>query len=460
MPPSNTSSGTATLISSLPYDFIQTDINDTGVNYTVWYKFVAPTPSRVVGAWGWSGNVSSGYRPTVFCYDSGVNPILGISAQNKPIQFPVTAGQTYYLEFRKNLDNAGPNQVEVKCQVAPLGTIANGNIIVNDDTGGFPVAILSQNTDNTVINFVDNFAGGEAGDILISGIMCFEDNTNGTIKIYDSTFTLQQTTAVQNGTIRIKRNANSDKFWVVTYPVGGPVIARSLSTAGAFGSSFTLTTATNSCQSACANAGDHILYYAEIGASAIKRWNLDTNTALSDLAAAITNLQVPDIQVLSDTTIAVLYRNQATQAISLYQYNTTGTILHNYNIITQTGTVLPRMSWASNNPATVWIMYHTSGGQSIFVNVRLSDGTIIASRTQTEFEGGAYTGTATATPNARFGNSFSCPFFLMTGIADIGPDGLYVLTPALTHDVIFSGDSTTLNTKILDPFGTLYPSGD
>src|SRR4030095_10552830 len=99
MPPANTTSGTATLITAFPYDYTQTDIYDAGVNYDVWYRFECPTGVCNMGAFAWTNATGPNYYPMLEPLQADLTSLEGITAVNKPCQFAVVAGQTYYLKI-------------------------------------------------------------------------------------------------------------------------------------------------------------------------------------------------------------------------------------------------------------------------------------------------------------------------------------------------------------------------
>src|SRR5260370_38634536 len=113
MPPPNISFATAVDLGVLPANVVL-NVHDggTGLNYTVYYKFTAPVGARVIGAWGFSGNLGAGYRPVLRPYlgpAGAPTQILGIgSRENVPVQFPVVAGQEYFLELNKNAIDTAP----------------------------------------------------------------------------------------------------------------------------------------------------------------------------------------------------------------------------------------------------------------------------------------------------------------------------------------------------------------
>lgn len=453
MPPSNITFETATTISSFPFDFTQTDINDGGVNFTVFYRFIAPAGARVVGAWGFSGNIGSGYRPNLQPFNGPASSptfVLSIFSQNKPIQFPVIPGNEYFLRFAKNIDTAGPEDIRVRVEIAPQAVSLVDSIMIHDDTTGFPMAALSKTLDNTVNGFVNDIAAGEAGDILASGVFALEEASDNTIKIYSPSFNLIVQTPVQTGTIRIRGNRGTNRFWIGISE--NPAKAKYLTQSGVFGTQFTLTGNAHM-ESLAANNDETILYFANLGFGVpLKRWDLVLNSAMSDLAPILGDYQIPDIIVLADGTILALYRSNSTNDVQVKRYNFSGTVLNTYSLGIQGGGTMPRMSYSPDNPLSFWVFTHNSVGQSIFRNVRVSDGAILTTRTQTEYEGGVFVGAETATPPSRFGNSFSCTIFIME-VGDNPFSGIYVLEVGKRNDTLYSSLSpvTTENRKIPDP---------
>ena len=416
MPPPNTTFATATQLPAFPCDVSQSDINDAGVNYTVYYKFTSSHSSRVIGAWGFSGNIGSGYRPVIRAYHGPVGApvqILAIATTNMPIQFPVLPDTEYFLEFTKNLDNAGPNSLRVRCEDCPLGNPSGGDIIVNDDTTGFPMWIGTPTVDNETRTFIKDMPAGEAGDIIPTGVLCLEESNVSSIKLFSTTaFTQISNTGPLNETIRIKSNADRNLFYIGTY-TGGVAKFRTLTPAGVLSGTTTLTAMVNM-DGLCADVGNSILYVAQFGAAgAVKRWNISGGAFLSDLAAGIANYQIPDIIILAGD-IFVLYHNLVTQDVNVKRYNAAGAVVTTYNLGVQTGLTKPRMTWAADTPNSFWVMTHNTGGQSIFTNIKVSDASVITTRLQREYEGGAYEGAETATPDARFGSSTSCPFMILS----------------------------------------------
>lgn len=429
MPPVNVSFALATDLGALAADVTQTDINDAGVNSTVFYKFTAPLNSKVVGAWAFSGNIGAGYRPTIRPYDNAFNQILGIGAQNKPIQFPVTEGLVYYLEVTKNTDTVGPEDVRIRVEVAPNNPVKQNDIAVNDDTGGFPLAILAGDADNLVRRFIKSVVAGEAGDILHVGdrALLSDEFIGLNYVLYDWNFAeiLRIPTAVE-GNLRVRANQTLGKFFIGEHGnVSGPVKAkwRSVTLAGVASAAVELPDW--GLAALCSNNDETILYYNRIVSDPIKRWNITTGVALSDLAVGMANYVVMDILVLKDDSIVVGYYRSSTRDIQILRYDAAGATLNTYAIGVQGGSTLPRLAYALDDPNSFWLWMHTST-LSEFNNIKASDGSILELRTHTEYENGALVAGETVTPTSRFGNSFSCPFMIMPTAS---PAGIFMIVP-------------------------------
>lgn len=436
MAPSNTSFAAATEIASFPYDFTQTDINDGGTNFTVYYKFTAPTGAKVIAAWGFSGNIGSGYRPTLRPYlgpAGSPTQVLGIGSQNKPIQFPVDEGEEYFLEFTKNLDDAGPNELRVRVEVAPNSAVQEGDIAVNDDNSGFPTVILSPTVDFLVRRFYKGTASSDDGNILYPAqqIMLVE-SSDDTYRLYNYNFEqIAQFNAIGDGSLRVSPNNESNKWYIGSTGAGGPSATKARYATvvnGVLGTVVNLSTVSSGMTCLAANLDDTILYHAGLGSSVntpVKRWDIVNGVALSDLAAGVANYQNEDIMVLSDGTILVsYYKSSEPRDFFVRQYDPDGTLLNTYNFGSDITGIVPKICRALDDPDTFWAWTQSdSSGENIdtFSNVRISDGTVLSSVNHVTYTVGVYDGEETATPSGRLGNSTSCTFFIMpsTGIPSL-----------------------------------------
>ncbi len=416
--PSNTTSTTAVVVTTLPYTVLQTDINDTlGVTQTVWYKYTADADDIVIGAFGF-GDLTT-YRPRTRVYiESGGSPVayLNIVARNKAVQFPVVDTETYYLSFESLGGNVTPAELSLNIQNAPNLNAPIGSILVNDDTDGFPLVILSSST-GAVLQFQYPFPAGEAGDVLENGLMLVEDNDANTVVVYDTTFTVVTTHAIGNSPC-IRACHGADNFYVARQV--NPVVVHIVDSTGALsGTTHTLTAVTTVKAIAAAN-DESVLYHAlNTSGSAVKQWDLVGGAALADLAAGLAGYYIPDILVLADDTIIVLFVHAVFGTTQVRRFNASGTLLNTYDMGDSklpAGTN-PRLAYSVDDPDSFWVWTHDLSpdveGISRFREVQVSDGTILSEVESTEYETGIYEPDTTATPITRFGNSFSCPFFLI-----------------------------------------------
>lgn len=453
MAPTNTSFLSARQISSLPFDVTQTDINDGGVNFTVYYKFTAPENARVIGAWGFSGNVGSGYRARLEPYNGPAGSptqILSISELNKPIQFPVVPGQEYFLEFEKNSDTAGPEDLRVQVYVAPLEDIVDGNILVNDDSNGFPLAVLSESVDHEVINFVKDIAAGEGGDIF-RGIIVLEKFSDNTIRVYNNEFTEISNLSMAAGTPRIRTCRGLKKFFMANSR--NPSTIQDILLTGAYGAVNLTTTYTSVLGFAVSNDGLIAYNSSNTSGSAIRRWDMSLNVAMADLVAGVVGEFIVDILVLSDNTIVALSEVfGGSGAVTIRRYNAAGVLLNTYSggVNTEPAGTFSRLAYALDDPVSFWQWLHPSGttGISHFKNIKVVDGTVLTTRVHTEYEVGGYEGDETSDPTARFGNSFSCPFMIMSS-GNLYP-GIYIFTKNKPNDSV-NNSGTLVDLAIPDP---------
>jgi hypothetical protein len=419
---------------TLPYSNTQTDVNDAGVNYDVYYKFTAPAGSRVIGAWGFS-SVGATYRPIVTCYlgPAGAPTQLvsgtAIQLDNRPIYFPVDPASEYFLKFAKNVDTAGPESILVDVLVAPLDIISRGNILVNDDTENFPMAVLSHTTNDVVINYIKNIVAGEVGDILDDGTLALDDRFTGaddTVAVYNSSYTLIATRQFTDTLIALRKCIGLNKFYGLTQ--ASPPELRDILSTGAFGSvNIPALTGLGFPGPGMAVSNDGtIMYYCTLSAgSAVKRWDIVNNVIMSDLVAGEATFLISDMLVLSDDTVVVMFYKAA--AAFIRSYTSAGVLIQEYTIgvIIPSGATVPKLAYALNDPSTFWSRHHNDP-ISTFTNWTTTTGVAATTLTFTEYETGENQADETATP-VRFGASISCPFMIVplsatAGLFKIVPD--------------------------------------
>lgn len=427
--PSNTTAGTAIDAgTTLPYNVVQ-QVDDAGTTYEVWYKRTAQAGETWLGLWGF-GPLADPYKPRTRVYsDAGITQILdtGTSFQNRPVQFPVTPGTTYYFRFTSNAGNPTPANLTLNIQLGPDTAVPTGSIAVNDDTEGFPLVLVSgvDADDYNVLACIDSgFPAGEAADILPGGELLVSDSWNTRTKLFDADYVELADLALDTdfgfGVIRACHGLN--KFYVAVDPGGAtPIEIYMVSAAGVIdGTSYTLTGKTNVRAIAANNAGTILYFWQAQGAPniAIQRWDLSLDVAMADLVADDAAFDSSDLLYLDDDTLIALYHptNPALDVV-VRRFDTSGVLQNTYNLGPSgyPGGTFPRLAQAVDNPNSFWVMTHTptvSPNTTRFRNIKVSDGSILADIDHVHYETGTYRAAETATPVSRFGVSFSCPFWI------------------------------------------------
>lgn len=431
--PSNTTAATATVIPSLPYSVTQ-DVYDAGTTYEVWFSYT-PSQDELISVFGFGSIGGTPYYPrlTVRLPPSGSPGFYepAVLAVNKPAQLPMTAGVQVYFRFTNLPGTAGPPAV-LTLEVEALAPVAApiGSIVVNDDNPDFPAVII--NTSGDVVNYINPVASGEAGDVLDNGKMCFHDQYDSFIGIYTNQGVLiTQLTGIDVPSLggMIRTCQGTQRWWYGTLS-GTTGTVRYFTEDSSQGTAHTITGLTLGLKCLAASNDETVLYYVSStsvgGEKQIRRWNLTTDTAMSDLVAEVTDHFTFDILVLSDDTIIASYiKTTATINIECRRYDAAGTLLNTYAFgsdhVFPNGTI-PRLAYGLD-ATSFWFWTHRDGANefiSRFEEIRVSDGTVLQTVLSREYELGVYEGAITATPDALFGNSYSCPFIVTR--ASIGPE--------------------------------------
>jgi hypothetical protein len=472
-PPANASFATAVTIGVFPFIFTQSDINDAGTNFTVYYRFIAPAGSKTIGAWGFSGNIGAGYRPRIRPYDGPAGApvqVLGIDGQNIPVVFPVVAGNEYFLEFLKNVNTAGPEHIDINVQVGPTESVITGDIAVNDDGPGFPAIIQSPSVNFHTRRYFNDVAASDEGNILYPSkeILIVDSTSINPYHLYDYNFNLLNSYASigdGSGTPRLSADHGANKWYVGDSGTGGGTKARFATITNQVMSAPVSLSANSGMTCLAGNNDNTILYWSGLNTSEntpVRRWDIVGGVALTDLAAALVNYANEDIIVLADDTILISYfKSTVARDLFVRRYNAAGTILNTYSFGGTASSLSPKIARALDNPNSFWVWTQdiTGGARiSTFRNIKVSDGTTLATVTHGMYSVGIYSGNETATPSARFGNSDSCSFWIMEAGTDFS--GIYVMVPNKTNDTLYTGDSTTLDVKIPNPLAQLYLQSD
>lgn len=436
-PPPNTTFGTAIAITTLPFVTTQDAMDhDDGLVYDLWYTYT-PSDSYVYGMFAY-GNFSDYFvECEVYTLVAGVpTSYLGLGSNNRddrPVYFPVTSGETYYIKL---VDDSDPGIPAAICNISfkrsPEEEIQVGDIFVPDERDGFPAAIIDPATgDIRAMATEFNDTPSVAGDVLLNGTFLLDDRTNQNFELYDADFNLLTVVAFPwTGSYPIVRTCRPGNCFYVANRVSetpGPTdfpIVKRIDANGVIGLSWTLpqtglvSLAVNNAETIMYNAGQG-LNSAALNAP-IKRWDLVNSVMVSDFAAAVAGYSVRSLMVLADDTILALYgESVGTPDAFIRHYDTSGTILHTYTLgeTVVTGYASNYLFQALDDPASFWVRHHPRVGGEFNItehtHIEVSSGTELAAVLTTEFTAGVATRFTEEAALPQFGNAPSCPVFLL-----------------------------------------------
>lgn len=411
--PSNITALTAIEITDLPYSNTQT-VDNAGTTYDVWYAYTAQAGDVVLSIFGYGD--ASVYTPEVLPFTGPASAPTAYlidgtaSGNNKPVQIPVTPGTLYLFKFRTNAGNPSPAPLAVEIESFAQADAPVGSIAVNDDTDGFPLVLLDAATGDP-IRMIAAFVNGEGADTFEDGKILAEDETAQELVLYGTDY--EEITRIPlTNEVSIRTNRATNTAWVGVSG-GAARLAFPVTSIGGVGAVETMTGVTN-IEAFCASPDDTILYCAaDVANAPVQRWDVTNNVLLSNLVAGIANYIPRDALGLPDGDILVGYSRTATGDFFVKRYDDAGNTVTTYSIGTTTfpGGTLPRLAYATNHPASFWTWHHNDG-VSTFTNVNTETAAVIDSVTTIEYEAGVYQPTASATPDALYGVSFSCPFWI------------------------------------------------
>jgi hypothetical protein len=285
-----------------------------------------------------------------------------------------------------------------------------GSLAVNDDTDGFPLALLDAAVDQSVLYFVQSIAAGEAGDILPTGVLLVENvQVADQLTLYSATYAVLATISAPQTTCVTTNRV--DAFYILKGGLGlTHATVRHVSNTGVLGAAWTLT-GNVGVLGIAVDPTETVLYFIKSGAGpAIKRWDLVNDIALPDLVALGTVALAKDLLCLTDGSVLVLSRNASVQNVR--RYDDTGALLTTYPLTFALSSSGGDRLAHDVTDANFWVQQKDANVVGTFTRFRVSDAAVLATRTFNFYEGGAYQGAQTATPAANFGPSFSCPFWV------------------------------------------------
>ncbi len=459
--PSNQTPATAVDLGVLPIFpatalSVSQDVNFSGTTYTVWYSHLANVDdNEVVSMFAYGDPTSYIVNLTVYeglaNANSNTKYLDGFQNSNAPAQIPVTSGLTYYFKFESNNGNVvDPAILSLTVLAAPSILAPAGSVLVNDhaffDTNvePFPVVMYGQ-TDGAILQFRWPFAAGNAADVLDNGISLWESTplSPAAFRLYDAQFNILATVTnpLLHANLATQISTNKvDRFYVGNAGSGADhARATTISDAGVAGPTTWVFGALGLTTLAPSN-DDTILYYAGQTSSvnaAVKQWDLIGNVAMADLVAGVANYRTDHILVLDDGTLIVSYKRAGVDSY-IKHYSAAGATLNTYAF--GDGTTVPEtgpLARAIDDPNSFWVWTFISNvtfpATSRFQNIKVSDGSVLNTFDEVQFEEGVNENINGGTPAAPFGNSDSCPFLIAR--QDVTP--LNPLPPAVgTIEVI------------------------
>jgi hypothetical protein len=419
------------------------EMYDAGSAYEGWYKRTALPGETFISVWAF-GDLTT-YKPLLQVYRAvGVVHVLtgagGAVAEshndrrNKPLEVVTVSGTTYYFRASPNTGNPTPATLTIEVALPPSTVAPLGSLLIPDDTFGYPAALLDATT-GELLRFVSPFASSEAGAILPNGISCFVDDdevTTGTatVKLYDPSLNLITSLALNvRGQGPVTSN-NLDRFYIENIGPGG---------SGLDQGSIHVVTSAGTYLGKVADVGvvsprgvmgmavspdGSILYYSRyhlangFEVEPIRRWNLLTDSAMSDLVAAVSSHNIcREILVLPDGTILASYNHISAAGSFVRRYSDAGATLNTYPGL-EPAHISDEIRLAHDpDYESFWVWTKTGTGTAIstFRHIRISDGADLVTPIEVPFfNTGLFGPQETATPEM-FGHSFSCPFIVMRG---------------------------------------------
>lgn len=479
--PANNSYANALDITLLPFTIAQ----DPGSAVDeLWYKYTGQPGDVAIGFLGELNVVWSPghYLPNVTVYAVGPAPYLGgLNQADGAIQVPIANTVTLYFQISNVVGTyTAGDLVNVSVLKPNYNALSDGDILINDDTNGFPAIVFNSAGQ---VSFADIVAG-ERGAILLDGTFALQDRSSAgfnpggsgvfgnNVKIYKNLVFVADVAGVIADTDRAEcviLDDRNNNFYVIQNPnVGNPVM-RTVSKLGVVGASWTIPSAA-AISSAGIDLTRNILYLQTVNLnSSIRRFDLITSLFLSDLVAGpgADWESGKEILVMSDGSIVAKYFNESVSPNEsrIYHYEDTGLLRYN-KAYADSIQFVNRLAYnrGSTTNYAVWF-YISLNASGLFISLVSSrfkflstvDGSESGIFNIQNYEIGLSTGT-TYWDRVRFGPSTSCPFLVIPVVAPPTPpnvtSGIYKLVPGKRQDTLWNEnfDGTT-DVKIPNPTG-------
>ena len=430
----------------------------------VWFKFPSNGLSKV--ALGGFTNAGGSFIPQTQLYDfdgttllhSFINGDYGWyniidSTTDKYIKIVKTTGGASDFNFTVQFDTRVVNNIS---------TLQNGDLLINDDTGG-PAYLTG--ADGTFRTFLDPFSSGEYGALLPDNISIWEGAAHGAnrFEIYNLLTFLNSVNITSEHIITA-----SDTDFFLCKRVAPHNVYR-IAENGTFLALGTLPSgAIKICGFGASRDGSILYWGRQSGDASIHRWDTATGTPLTDLytipgydiaadRVCITAFNNGgEIIVLPDGSVIFWWSDSSLLANFIVHVNPVGILINSYNQGTLT---VNHLIWVKNSLSNVYVWYlvPTMSDVGRFANYDILTGTILNSFDIDLFNSGV---NANISDPVMFGPATSCLAMRFTLASPVIPSnlnsGIYKIVPGKRQDTLWTQDfAGTEDVKIPNPTARL-----
>jgi hypothetical protein len=417
-PTNNTQANALALTGS---DSLTPDFAD---GFIAWYSYIPSSVTEDVLSFFCIATLSDTITSRTFGPAQAAYPSSGsIAGENKPIQIPLLDGTTVYIRVFLADNLTAPATLTTRR--GPNNDTPIGTILINDDTDGFPLAMLSETT-GLPLRFMNPFPIGEMVAVLNDGTILLEDSPSLLLRLFDPDLNIIGSVAYPWGAGDVGA-LNSDRETTFYASKFGGTVAYQMDITGTVTDTFTVAAAISLM---CPNRDNTILYYVQAGVNqAIRCWDLVNDVALPNLVAGVANhFAIKNMLVLADDTILVGYgKSSATTDYFVRHYSAAGATLNTY-VLSDTTEKINWIQLGINDDSSSFLIWSfpTVDVTSRFTYITVSDGSVLSETPIVPiYEGGVYQPPAALVPDSYFGHSKSCPVWVLA-VAQAPPENVTV----------------------------------
>lgn len=411
--PSNTTSGTADVISALPFSV---SVDPLAGNVNLWYVYTHSGADDWISILGCANGT---YAPEVWLYTP--NAVTNVQSQldQKPFIWKVEDGVTYYFKVADPSSTySSGNAVTFSIEASPKGQITTGQLLIPNDQAFFPGAVLDPTTGEVVALFEG--VHGENGAVLPSGTFAMENSGDrDEIKIYDKNFALIATTLgasfTGGGRPHITTDERSTFYVAQSQPTAtDPAVVTTISNQGDLGAtSWTLPANSAGLLNIGLSRDRTILYYVKGSfGGVVHRFDLENNVAVSDVGMSISTFApAADIRVRDDESLLAAWDQGDGSHYVIRLYAFSGALIREFHF-SDSGTLDHFV--LADDEQSFYAWFHAPDAISHFKQVRISDGAILNTFDSPQFNSGVGPHSDDCNP-VRWGAPDSCPLMLLRG---------------------------------------------